>query len=343
MSQTELAPDGKPFNLITLVNRQGTTATFCDWGATWFSCRIKVKHLFREVLLGCHSAQQYLAQQAYLGATIGRYANRIAQAKLDYQQKQYILSANQAPHLLHGGVMGLDKRRWHIQEQHAHKVIFTIFSSDGDEGFPGNLSVKACYELDDNNQMHIDFTATTDQATPVNLTNHAYFNLDGNVDSPNSDIKHHTLHVNADYYLPVDKDGIPLGSLITVEHDDMDLRHARKVGKNLLTSVSRQLAGGYDHAYLLKQDGQMIASLVSTDNLLALHVFTSKPALQVYTGNFLAGTPNRVGGYYQNYAGIALETQFLPDSPHHLDWPQPSCWLLPGETYRHHTIYQFDC
>lgn len=340
MLTTERAPDGALFKFVTLTNQQQMQVTFCDWGATWLSCQINVANQQREVILGCATMSQYLQQNSYLGATIGRYANRIAGATICYNGKDYPLTANQNCNLLHGGEIGFDKHRWQIADQTENQVIFTLYSNAGDQGFPGNLSVILTYKLDDDNQVHIDYSATTDEATPINLTNHAYFNLDAKDPVEKLDIKNHTLMVNADYYLPIDQAGIPHAQLVSVVEDDMDLRKARTIGDKFFASKARVQANGYDHAYLLN-DKQIAAQLTSSDKKVTLNVYTTKPALQVYTGNFLTGTPDRVGTSYHNYAGVALETQFLPDSPHHPSWPQPSCWLLPQQKYQHHTIYQF--
>lgn len=324
--------------IITLSNKQGMQIKLSNWGATWLSCLIPVDNKNREVLLGCSSLAQYQQQHAYLGATIGRYANRIAHASIELGDKRYPLVANEGKNQLHGGKLGFDKQLWQIDDQSNQQVIFSLISCDGDQGYPGELKVQVTYQLTDNNQVIIMFNASTTQTTVVNLTNHAYFNLDGETSNT---ILNHTLQVNANQFLPVDNHGIPDDNIASVAEFDMDLRQAKRLSDRLLESSERQKTGGYDHAYLLDKTQTIAAQLTSSDNKVTMNVITTKPALQVYTGNFLQHTPNRHNGEYDNYAGIALEAQFLPDSPHHPKWPQPSCWLTPDETYQYQTIYQF--
>lgn len=324
--------------IITLNNKQGMSIKISNWGATWLSCIFPVEGKKREVLLGCQSLEQYKQQDAYLGATIGRYANRIANASIKINGKLHSLIANQGMHQLHGGKIGFDRHLWDIQKQSDQQVTFILISPDGDQGFPGELTTTVTYTLTDDNQVTITFNATTTKLTPVNLTNHAYFNLDGET---GKDILSHTLQINADYYLPVDINGIPTRDLTSVTEHDMDLRQPRLLSDRLFESSERQLVGGYDHAYLLNKTQSIGAQLTSSDNKLVMDVITTKPALQIYTGNFLQHTPNRKNGEYNNFAGIALEAQFLPDSPNHPQWPQPSCWLEPNQAYHHHTTYRF--
>ncbi|MWP49853.1 MULTISPECIES: galactose-1-epimerase [unclassified Gilliamella] len=326
--------------IITLSNKHGMQIKLSNWGATWLSCILPVDEQNREVLLGCQTFEQYEKQDAYLGATIGRYANRIANATIDIDNRHYPLVANQGVNQLHGGKLGFDKQLWHIQSQSDQQITFTLTSPDGDQGFPGELNVEVTYQLTDDNKVVIKFKATTTKTTPVNLTNHAYFNLDGET---SKDILNHTLQVNANLYLPVDSNGIPSNDLVCVTKNDMDLRKPRLISDRLLASLDRQITGGYDHAYLLDKNQAIAAKLVSSDKKVTMNITTTKPSLQVYTGNFLQHTPNRHNGEYDNFAGIALETQFLPDSPHHPKWPQESCWLQPNQIYSHQTTYQFTC
>ncbi|MCO6549405.1 MAG: galactose-1-epimerase [Gilliamella sp.] len=324
--------------IIELSNKQGMQIKLSNWGATWLSCELPVNGQTREVLLGCRSLEQYQQQDAYLGATIGRYANRIANATINIDNKQYYLTANQGVNQLHGGKLGFDKQLWLIQSCSDQQVTFLLISPDGDQGFPGELNVTVTYKLTDDNQVIILFNATTTKTTPVNLTNHAYFNLDGEI---SKNILNHGLKVNANYYLPVNANGIPNKSLASVAMHDMDLRQPKLLSEKLLESAERQITGGYDHAYLLDKTKAIAAQLISSDKKVTMNVTTTKPSLQIYTGNFLQHTPNRHNGEYGNFAGIALESQFLPDSPNHPDWPQPSCFLQPEQIYEHHTAYQF--
>lgn len=338
---TTVAPDGQPFNLTTLHNAAGMTVTLMDWGATWLSAVLPLKSgEQRELLLGCQTPQDYLHQGAYLGATVGRYANRIAHASLQIGGKSHPLIANQGEHQLHGGPDGFHARRWQVVSQDEQQVIYQLYSPDGDQGFPGNLDVTLTYRLTADHRLEIEYQAQTDRACPVNLTNHAYFNLDG----AGHDARQQRLQLFADRYLPVDGDGIPCADLTAVANTGMDFRQPKTLQQDLLSDRCQQRVKGYDHAYLLHETCNGLASpaahLWSADGKVGMTVYTTAPALQLYSGNFLGGTPARDGGTYQNYAGVALESEFLPDSPNHPEWPQPSCWLQPGQRYQSATHYQ---
>ncbi|WP_422527286.1 galactose-1-epimerase [Serratia fonticola] len=336
-----VAPDGQPFILTTLKNAAGMTVTLMDWGATWLSALLPLKSgEQRELLLGCQNPQDYLRQGAYLGATVGRYANRIAHASLNIDGKPHPLIANQGEHQLHGGPNGFHARRWQIVKQDEQRVVYQLHSPDGDQGFPGNLDVTLTYRLTADHRLEIEYQAQTDRACPVNLTNHAYFNLDG----AGHDARQQRLQLFADRYLPVDGDGIPSADLTAVAGTGMDFRQPKTLQQDLLRDRDQQRVKGYDHAYLLHDTCHGLASpaahLWSADGKVAMTVFTTAPALQLYSGNYLGGTPARDGGSYQNYAGVALESEFLPDSPNHPEWPQPDCWLQPGQRYQSATHYQ---
>ncbi|MGC6386172.1 galactose-1-epimerase [Ewingella sp. S1.OA.A_B6] len=339
---TLLAPDGEPFERVTLKNAAGTTATLMDWGATWLSLELPLaKGEKRELLLGCETPQAYINQNAYLGATVGRYANRIARSQIQIDGKPHLLVANQGVHQLHGGPEGFHARRWKILSQNAQQVSFQLFSADGDQGYPGDMTAEVQYQLTDDNRLEIRYKATVDKLCPVNLTNHAYFNLDGE----GKDARQQTLQLFADRFLPIDSDGIPCADPTTVEHTGMNFNVPKTLAKDFLSDRDQQRVKGYDHAYLLNRgcnSGEHPAAhLWSADGKVKMSVFTSAPALQLYSGNFLSGTPNRTGGKYAQYQGVALESEFLPDSPNHPTWPQPSCWIKPGQTYRSQTVYQF--
>ncbi len=336
-----LCPDGQPVRLIELSHASGVRLTLMDWGATWLSCLVKMGEVEREVLLGCAKIPDYFTQTAYLGATIGRYANRIGRSQFSRGATQYHLTPNQDAHQLHGGPDAFDSRRWRILEQSTDYVILGIESPDGDQGFPGKLVATVCYRLEDGARISMEYTATVDVPCPVNFTNHAYFNLDGGV----TDARQHVLQIKGDHYLPIDQDSIPMGPLAAVEGSGFDFTRPKRVSQDFMADEQQKVARGYDHAYLLDQECRdmagVAATLVSGDGSLALDLYTTKPALQFYSGNFLAGTPSREGGFYEANQGLALETQFLPDSPNHPEWPQPDCWVEPGETYRHMTVLAF--
>lgn len=337
------APDGQPFILTTLRNNAGMTVTLMDWGATWLSAVLPLKSgEKRELLLGCKTPADYMQQHAYLGATVGRYANRIAYASLLINGKPHPLVANQGEHQLHSGPEGFHARRWQIVAQNEQQVVYQLHSADGDQGFPGNLDVTLTYRLTADHRLEIGYQAWVDRACPVNLTNHAYFNLDG----AGHDARQQRLQLFADRYLPVDSEGIPCADLTEVAGTGMDFRQPKTLLQDFLRDRDQQRVKGYDHAYLLHRTCNGLESpaahLWSADGKVELTVFTTAPALQLYSGNYLAGTPARNGDTYASYAGIALESEFLPDSPNHPEWPQPDCWLQPGQRYQSATHYQFN-
>jgi aldose 1-epimerase len=337
----QLAPDGQPWRISTLRNAAGMVVTITDWGATLLSCRVPMPDgSVRETLLGCASPEDYLQQSAFLGASIGRYANRIANSRFVLDGSEVSLSPSQGEHQLHGGPQGFDKQRWMIDRQNEQEVLYSLTSPDGDQGFPGKLCATVLYQLTEDNRLEITYRAEVDKPCPVNLTNHAYFNLDGE----QNDIRRHELQLLADQYLPVNAAGIPDQALRAVTDTGFDFRSRKAIGQDFLNDDCQQKVGGYDHAFLLNARGdeaQPAAHLWSSDGKLQMTVYTSAPALQLYSGNFLAGTPAREQGEYTNYQGVALESEFLPDSPNHPEWPQPDVILRPGQTYRSLTVYQF--
>lgn len=337
-----VAFDGQAAKLVQLNNKNGMSVTFMDIGATWLSCIVPVKNEQREVLLGLSTMPDFERHSTFLGATVGRYANRIKQGRFEIEGCSYQLKTNQLGNTLHGGPDGFDKRRWQITQKNSHSVTFCLLSCDGDQGFPGELQTSVCYSLGEDNKVDIRYRAKTDKTTPVNLTNHAYFNLAGA--ESGDDCKNHMLKINADRYLPTDEQGIPLGDFSSVKGSSFDFLVPKKITQDFLSDAQQQVAKGYDHSFLLNDDSQQggcAAEVFAPDNSMIMKVYTNKPALQLYTGNWLAGTPNRLGGEYADFAGIALETQFLPDSPNHLGWDQPCPFLGVGEQYDYQTSYQF--
>lgn len=342
----QLAPDNQPYQCIRLQNRNGMCIEIMDWGATWLSCQCPINGSLREVLLGCQ-LQNYPHQSAYLGASIGRYANRIANSQYQFDSEIISLVANQGKHQLHGGE-GFSQRRWKVEKWGANFAEFSLFSENGDQGFPGNAEVKVSYRLTDNNEVEIEYQAQVDKTCPLNLTNHAYFNLDDGING--TDIRQHWLKINAEQYLPVDQEGIPNSPLQPVENTSFDFRQGKKIGQDWLQG-DQILTQGYDHSFLINhsnhndidhsQASYYCATLLSSNQDLRLDVYSSQSALQCYTGNFLQGTANRQGGRYQNYSGVALETQCLPDSPNHPEWWQYGGITRANENYRYWTRFAF--
>ena len=337
-----VAFDDQPAQLIHLENSNGVTVSFMDIGATWVSCHLPIGENGREVLLRSPSMAEHKKQTAYFGSIVGRYANRIAKGTFEIDGECYQVGINNGANSLHGGVIGLDKFRWNIDYQDKQQVVFFVTSPDGDQGYPGELSIKVTYTLTDDNEVSIAYQATTNQATPVNLTNHAYFNLAG--ESTKFKSLDHTLQLEAPYYLPTNDELIPTGELKPVQGTSFDFTQEKVIKADFLTDEDQQLAGGYDHAFIFDSkftDGnQVVATLTSPEQDLTMQIRTSKPAIQFYSGNFLAGTAGK-SKQYELYDGLALETQFYPDGPNHPEWREAAGILKPDESYNHSTVYHF--
>lgn len=319
---------------LTLQDDVGLRLALLARGATWWSLQLPVpgEAQPRELLLGGATPQAHAVNTAYFGATIGRMANRIAGAQIERNGQRWALAAQPGSrHQLHGGPDGFDRRVWTLADHTPRRAVYRLHSPDGDQGFPGAVEAEAAVTLPGGGVIDLQLSATTTAATPLCLTNHAYFNLDG----VRGDARAHRLTIAAARVLPVDDELIPLGPLRPVAGTPFDFTEARAIGQ------ARD--GDYDHAYLL--DGgpglRLAARLVSGDGRVQLQIDTSLPALQLYTGAGLGQQTGRDGQPLPPHAGIALEPQFLPDSPHHPEWPQPSCWLTPGQTWRHQIRYTF--
>lgn len=339
-----IAPDGKPAKVLTLKNNNGMSITIMDLGATWVSCQLQVDECMREVLLGMMKLDEYIDHSAYLGTTIGRFANRINKGKFILNNKIYQTSINNGENTLHGGKDGFNTRRWAIAERSDNHVVFRLISPDGDQGFPGNISVEVAYTLTECNQVCIEYSALCDQDCPINLTNHSYFNLDGS--ESGHLILDHKLQLKSEFYATTNKSLIPTGKLNPVKNTPFDFTRFKSIGSHLLEGKDQQLAKGYDHAFTFSPelcDGVTpVATLISGDKKVTMTVLTDKPAIQLYTGNYLAKTPSRIGSY-NDYQGVALETQFLPDTPNQSTWPEENKPFIAKKSfYQYKTSYQFD-
>jgi aldose 1-epimerase len=328
--------------VFTLSDGIGLTAQVMDLGATWLSCRVALPGLpQREVLLGHSEPWLHLGDAAYLGGIIGRYANRIAGARFSLDGLEYRVSANEGRHHLHGGTQGFNVKRWDVISSDGRELLLHLTSHDGDQGFPGALELNLRYCVPAEGVLRIDFDATCSAPCPVNFTAHPYFNLDGY----GSSVLNHRLQIAADHYLPIDDEMIPLGMLQRVTGTPFDFLTPRAIRDQFLRGEQQRLAGGYDHSYVLNascaQRYTLAAHAWSTDGRLVMSLHTSYPGLHFYSGNHLAKSLGRDGRYFAAHAGFALEPQYLPDSPNHPEWPQPSCILRPGQRMQHFIEYQF--
>ena len=330
--------EGQAITEYTLTNANGMQASIINYGGTITKLTAPGKDgKFGDVVLGYESLDGYLQKgNPYFGALIGRYGNRIAKAKFTLNGKTYTLAANNNGNTLHGGNKGFDKVVWTAEKQSDSSLKLTYHSKDGEEGYPGNLDVTVVYTLTADNALKIDYTATTDKATPVNLTNHAYYNLSAGTDST---ILDHELQINANKYTPVDTLLIPTGQIADVKGTPMDFTASKPVGKDIA-----QVKGGFDHNWVLNKTGNELskaATLYHPKSGRVMEVYTTEPGIQFYSGNFLDGTlANTVGGAkYVQHAALCLETQHFPDSPNHPNFPNTI--LKPGETYKSTTVYKF--
>jgi aldose 1-epimerase len=336
--------DAQTVDLYTLTNSNGMRVGITNYGGRVVSILAPDwQGNLADVVLGFDDLDGYLGNNPYFGALVGRYANRIAKSKFTLDGVEYTLAQNDGPNSLHGGLKGFDKVVWTAQEiAKDHSILnLTYLSKDGEEGYPGNLSVKVTYTLTDKNELWIDYTATTDKDTVLNLTNHSYFNLAG---EGNGDILKHEMMINADRFTPVDATLIPTGELRNVEGTPFDFRKPTVIGARIDGSDEQlKLGRGYDHNFVLNRTGHgltLAARVTEPNSGRVLEVLTTQPGIQFYTGNFLDGTVRGKGGkVYGHRFGFCLETQHFPDSPNQPGFP--SAELKPGQTYHEITIYRF--
>ena len=338
--QTEV--NGKKINLFILKNKNGMEVCVTNFGGRIVSVLVPDKEgVMRDVVLGFDSIQDYLRFPSDFGATIGRYANRINQGRFVLDGIEYQLLQNNYGHCLHGGPRGFQYRIFNGIQKNDKELELTYLSKDGEEGFPGNLNCKVTMKLTDNNAINIRYEAETDKPTIVNMTNHSYFNLDGNPSKNNSD---YLLTVNADYYTPVDSTFMTIGELAMVDGTPMDFRTPATIGSRINQNFEQLKNGnGYDHNWVLNTKGDITrscATLESPATGIILDVYTNEPGIQVYCGNFLNGTLTGKKGIVYNFrAAVCLETDKYPDTPNKPEWP--SAVLRPGEKYNTQCIYKF--
>ncbi|MCL3850722.1 MULTISPECIES: aldose epimerase family protein [Parabacteroides] len=333
--------EGKPTALYVLKNKNGAEACITNYGGRLVSVMVPDKNgKMTDVVLGYDNVDQYVKSDGNYGALIGRYGNRINQAKFSLDDTEYTLPANDGMHCLHGGPLGYHTRMWDAKQLNDQTLELTYLSKDGEAGFPGNLDIKVTYTLTDDNAVGIKYEATTDKKTVVNLTNHSYFNLSG---VPGSDVLDQEIMINADNYTPVDETLIPTG-ISTVAETPLDLRTPVAIGRHINEPFDQLQKGrGYDHNWVLNSNGDknvLAAKAYSPTSGIALEVYTNEPGIQFYTGNFMDGKDTgKHGVLYPHRGAFCLETQHYPDSPNHPDFP--SVVLNPGEKYVSECIYKF--
>lgn len=335
-------PEGEKVELYTLTNQNGMQVSIATYGATVIDLLVPDRTgALADVSLGFGSIKPYPSHLFYFGAIIGRFANRIAKGKFVLEGKTFKLAKNDGANTIHGGLKGFDKRVWGAEPLTSGQpsVRFTLHSPDGQEGYPGNLTVEVTYTLTEKNELHISYQAKTDKPTVLNLTNHVYFNLAG---AGNGNVLDHQIKINADRFTPVGKSLIPTGDLKPVEGTPLDLRKSTAIGAHIQEVGGEPV--GYDHNYVLGERPFarriLAAEVYEPKSGRLMKVYTDQPGIQFYTGNFLDGTNIGKGGkVYRQYAGFCLETQHFPDSPNQPKFP--TTVLQPGQTYKTSTVYKF--
>jgi aldose 1-epimerase len=335
-------PDGTAVDLYTLTNRKGLTAKIITYGGIVTELHVPDRNgKFGDVVLGFDKLEGYLAGHPYFGAIVGRVANRIAKGKFTLDGKEYTVATNNGPNALHGGIKGFDKFVWKAEPLEAPDGMalkLSYVSRDGEEGYPGTLSTTVYYILKDSNELKINYQATTDKPTIVNLTNHSYFNLAG---PASGNILDHELMLAADEYTPTDDTLIPTGETRTVRGTPLDFTTPKTIGSRIGEIPAH--IGGYDHNFALRGAGkklELAARAYDPKSGRVMEMLTTEPGVQLYTGNFLDGKLKGKGGVaYQKYQAFCLEAQHYPDSVNHPNFP--SVILRPGQQYKQTTVYKF--
>jgi aldose 1-epimerase len=334
--------DGKKVDLYTITNHNGMVVKITNYGARVVSILTPDKQgNFTDVVLGYPKLEQYLKDKFYFGGIIGRYANRIAKGKFKLDGKEYSLPINSGINCLHGGLKGFDNRVWDASAD-SNSVTLSYTSKDMEEGFPGEMKVKAKYTLTPDNELKLEIEATADKKTVVNLTSHSYFNLKG---EGNGDIMGHLLQINADYVTVVDTNSIPTGELIPVSGTPFDLRKEIQINQELVKNHPQlDIGKGFDHNWVLNKkelnELSFAVKLIDPESGRVMELYTSEPGVQCYSGNYLDVSAIGICGKpYTFRSGIAFEPQHFPDSPNHPNFP--TTVLEPGQTYKHISIYKF--
>jgi aldose 1-epimerase len=330
--------DGEKATLYTCTNENELRLRITNYGAIVVSVETPDRQgSLANINLGFDTLDGYLERHPYFGSTVGRFCNRIGKARFVLDGVEYQLAANNGPNHLHGGIVGFDKVLWGAEPLTTDwgvGIRFSYVSPDGEEGYPGNLSVEVLYFLNNDDELEITFMATTDKATPVNLTNHCYWNLSG---AGSGTILDHQVMIAASRYLVVDEGLIPTGEIAPVEATPLDLQSPRRIGERI---DDIEGIGGYDHCFVLDRPGNMKATAARVKDPATgrvMEILTTQPAIQFYTGNSLDGSV--ASGNHKRHEALCLETQHFPDSPNKPDFP--STIIRPGETYRHKTVHRF--
>lgn len=327
--------DGRPVYLYTLQS-DNVEVGILNYGATIVFLKCKGRDgVFDDVVTGFEDFDGYLERSKFFGCVVGRYGNRIAKGKFNVDEAGYTLAINNGPNSLHGGIVGFDKKIWET-EAGKNFITFKLLSKDGDEGYPGDLSVTVTYTLE-GNELLLNYHATSTKATPINLTNHSYFNLGGH-GSWGKDLSDHKISVNSEEYLPADENCLVTGEIKSVEGTQFDLRKPTSLTEDFLNSI---VGGGIDHTYCLSlQKKRRLAAIFSHDvSGRKMTVETTQPGVQIYTSNFLSGQKGKQGVEYGRHTGVCFETQNWPDA---INQPAfPNCVLRPGEVYSHQTWFTF--
>jgi len=335
--------DGKTVDLYTIKNANGIELKVSEFGATLVSLKIPDREgNFEDIILGFDDLEGYINDAAYLGVTAGRYANRIAKGKFTLEGKEYTLAKNDGVNHLHGGVEGFGKKVWkgeEIKKDDGIGVKLTYLSEDGEEGYPGKLENVVKYILNDKNELKIVLKSKTDKATPVNLTNHAYFNLKG---EGNGSILEHKLQLNAKEYTPVDDGLIPTGEIKSVKGTPLDFTELTAIGSRI-DKLDKKFHGGYDHNFVIASNPDdelsMVCKVVEPESGRVMEIYATMPGTQFYSGNFLDGFKGKGGKAYQQHYAFCIEPQYYPDSPNKPNFP--SCILNTGEERKEIILYKF--
>ncbi len=340
-------PDGRNVELYTMRNPNGMEVRITNYGGIITHLLVPDKKGNRDdVVLGFDSLPPYLGEHPYFGAIIGRYGNRIANGEFSIDGKSYSLVTNNGPNHLHGGQNGFNKKLWKaaIKEGRDDMTLSLQYTSpDGEEGYPGKLQAQVEYTLNNKNELRISYSATTNAPTPINLTNHSYFNLTGDA---NNTILDHEMQIYANSFIPVNEFLIPTGEIAPLNDSPLDFRAAKKIGRDIGVEKSQMVYGkGFDHCFVFNKNNespevQLVATVYEPNSGRAMEVWTTAPGMQFYSGNFLDGSLiGKNGVAYKHRSGFCLETQHFPDSPNQPNFP--TTLLQPGETYQTTTIYRF--